>query len=138
MTPEPRFGVATLPTNEGVGGLREPALTPLLYTYHGVASLHPIGVPLTTQTTRERHALLMVGGKELDLDDPEQLEAAIDACGFRMLTWEEARRGMGFPEVYQMTTNRRLNFHGIGQAISPACIQMIIEMALRSWGMICT
>lgn len=138
LTPEPRFGVATLPAIQEMGGLREQIdkpSTPLLYTYHGAASLHPVGVPLTTQTTKERHALLVLpDGKALDLDHPPQLEEAIDACGFRMLTWEEARRGMGFPEVYQMTSNRRLNFHGIGQAISPACIQMIIEMALRSWG----
>ncbi len=120
ITPEPRHAL----------------LTPLgaaVMTYHGKAGWHPLGLPLTTQTTKERHCLILPSGTSLDLDEPEQLEQAIDACGFRMLTWQEALLGMGFPTTAKLTNNRRLNFFGLGQAVTPPVVPWMIERAIAGW-----
>lgn len=118
IMPEPRHALIT---------------PPHLLTYHGQSGWHPIGLPTTTQTTKERHALVLPDGQELDLDDPDQLEMAVDACGFRMLSWQEARIGMAFPENYQLTANKRNNFFGLGQAITPCVVPWMIERAIEAW-----
>ena len=106
---------------------------PHLLTYHGQSGWNPVGLPSTTQTTKERHALVLPNGEKLDLDDPAQLEGAIDGCGFRMLSWQEARLGMAFPESYKMTRNKRNNFFGLGQAITPCVVPWMIERAIAAW-----
>lgn len=120
ITPEPRHAVVT------------PA-QPHLLTYHGQPGWHPLGLPTTTQTTKERHALVLPNGVELDLNDPTQLEIAIDGCGFRMLSWQEARLGMAFPSDYRMTDSKRNNFFGLGQAITPCVVPWMIERAIGAW-----
>lgn len=120
ITPEPRHAVVT------------PA-QPHLLTYHGQSGWHPMGLPTTTQTTKVRHALVLPNGEELDLNDPTQLEIAIDGCGFRMLSWQEARSGMAFPSDYRMTDSKRNNFFGLGQAITPCVVPWMIERAIESW-----
>ena len=122
VTPNPRHGLVV------------PQAEPHLLTYHGCSGWHSIGLPTTTQTTKERHALVLPNGTDLDLDDPDQLEAAIDSCGFRMLSWQEARLGMAFPESYKMTRNKRNNFFGLGQAITPCVVPWMIERAIEAWG----
>ena len=51
-----------------------------------------------------------------------------------MLSWQEARLGMAFPESYKMTRNKRNNFFGLGQAITPCVVPWMIERAIEAWG----
>jgi DNA (cytosine-5)-methyltransferase 1 len=66
VTPNPRHALAV------------PQAEPHLLTYHGHSGWHPIGLPTTTQTTKERHALVLPNGTELDLvDTPTPKECGI-------------------------------------------------------------
>ena len=68
--------------------------------------------PFGTITTRDRFAV--VKGDRL-----------------RMLTVSECRRAMGFPDTYQIPSNRRLAVHLLGNAVCPPVAAAIIS-ALRA------
>lgn len=128
ITPEPRHALLKPPRGRGQEEKSH------ILTYHRVAGWHWLKLPLTTQTTKERHALVLPDGRVLDLDDPVQLEQAVDECRFRMLDWREARRSMTFPENYKLTNNKSQNFFGLGQAVTPVVIPWMIERAVAVWG----
>jgi DNA (cytosine-5)-methyltransferase 1 len=64
--------------------------------------------PLGTVTTRDRYAL-------------------VDGFRQRMLTVDEYRRAMAFPETYVLPSNKRLATHLLGNAIPPPMAASIIK-----------
>lgn len=67
--------------------------------------------PIGTITTRDRYAI-------------------VEGDMLRMLTVEEYRRGMGFPDTYVLPKNRRLATHMLGNAVCPPVAKAVIEAAL--------
>lgn len=67
--------------------------------------------PLGTITTRDRWAV-------------------IDGDRMRMVSVEECRRGMGFPDSYQLPTRQKDAMHMLGNAVVPIVARDVIN-ALR-------
>ena len=72
---------------------------------HGGRSLHR---PVGTLTTRDRWAI-------------------VDGDRMRMLTPDEVRAGMGFPQGYQLPENRRLAVHLLGNAVCPPVARDLLQ-----------
>lgn len=69
--------------------------------------------PIGTITTRDRYAM-------------------VDGDRMRMLTAEEYRRGMGFPDSYLLPESHKLATHLLGNAVCPPVAQDIIAHVARS------
>jgi DNA (cytosine-5)-methyltransferase 1 len=80
----------------------------LIAPYYGTAAARPADDPLPTVTTVDRHALLR-GGPVTDVDD----------LGFRMLTPDEYRAAMSFPDGYTLLGNKREKVRMAGNAVTP-------------------
>jgi DNA (cytosine-5)-methyltransferase 1 len=69
--------------------------------------------PLGTVTTRDRYAV-------------------VDCDAMRMLSVEEYRAAMGFPENYQLPANRRLATHLLGNAVCPPVAEQVIRALAKA------
>jgi DNA (cytosine-5)-methyltransferase 1 len=69
--------------------------------------------PIGTITTRDRYAI-------------------VEDDRLRMLTVEEYRRGMGFPDTYVLPKNRRLATHMLGNAVCPPVAAEVISACKES------
>ncbi|MBN8249753.1 MAG: DNA cytosine methyltransferase, partial [Verrucomicrobia bacterium] len=84
-----------------------------LIAYYGTASGgRPLNRPLGTVTTRDRHALV-----EGDL--------------LRMLSVEECRAAMGFPETYTLPAGKKAAMKMLGNAVVPAVARDVIRAAVE-------
>lgn len=107
-------------------------IAPFLTPYYGNSSSRGINEPIGTLTTKERHAIAMPQWKcEHDLDDPRQLEEAIDECGFRMLSIPELRSIQGFSDRIVTQGSQKEQARLIGQAVPPPSAAEIIARALQ-------
>jgi DNA (cytosine-5)-methyltransferase 1 len=78
--------------------------------------------PLPTQTTANKTALVTPAS----LTDSE-VEDILNHSGFRMLSPEELKRGMGFAPSYTILGNKREQVRQAGNAVCPPIAQMIVE-----------
>lgn len=69
--------------------------------------------PIGTITTRDRHAI-------------------IDGDRMRMLSVQECRAAMGFPDDYQLPNQHRLAVHMLGNAVCPPVARDVIEEIRRA------
>lgn len=92
---------------------------PFTVDYHGTGHAHPVGEPLPTQDSRDRHGLVQPA---IDIED----------CGFRMLETHEIGKAMAFPETYAVLGNKRQRVRQYGQAVTPPVMKMILERAVES------
>lgn len=74
---------------------------------------------IPTVTTLSRHALLT--------HDGPVHEIAVEDCGFRMLTPDEIKRGMAFPDDYILTGTRREQVKQAGNAVTPPAMKLLVE-----------
>ncbi|MBF6358245.1 DNA cytosine methyltransferase [Nocardia higoensis] len=86
----------------------------LLVPYYRTGQARPVGEPMGTLTTRDRHGLLGV--------DPERL---IEACTFRMLEPDEIRAGMAFPATFRPLGDKRTQAAGYGNAVTPPAAEVL-------------
>lgn len=95
-----------------------------LYSYYGTAIYRAVNGPLGTCTTRDRHALITIPSSE----------AALEECGYRMLTLEEYKRAMGFPLTFRFQCSRTEALRQLGLAVTPAVAAMLVQRGLASLG----
>jgi len=112
---------------EMVTPLTEPARTmttkghqSLLVPYNGHGHAKPVDVPLGTQPTKHRWALV----------DPD---AVIDECGFRMLEPYEIAAAMAFPERYiPLDLTKKDQMKLAGNAVTPPVMAWIVGRILQA------
>ena len=80
----------------------------LLVSYYGNGGARPVGDPMATLTTHDRHALVSV---------PDDLDVA--DCLFRMLTVGEIKIGMAFDRGYVLLGTNREQTRLAGNAVTP-------------------
>ena len=56
----------------------------------------------------------------------------MNQCGFRMLEPQEIKLAMGFPPDYQILGTRRQQVHQLGNAVTPAAMQLLVERCMAS------
>lgn len=93
-----------------------------LMTYCRTGSLTELDEAATTVTTVARHALVT----------SDRANVRVEDCGFRMLSVEEIRAAMAFPEDYQLLGTRRERVKLLGNAVTPPVMQMIMERVIAS------
>lgn len=77
-----------------------------LIEYYGNGGARSVDEPMSTLTTHERHALINAA-------------AAVDDCYFRMLTPDEMKRGMAFPDSFELLGTKREQARLAGNAVTP-------------------
>jgi DNA (cytosine-5)-methyltransferase 1 len=116
VTGQPRHGVV---------------LSPFLSSYYGNSIGSSLNSSVPTITTRDRHSLVLPSGECLDLDNPDDLERAIDLCGFRMFNIGEIKRVQGLPDGFVLKGNQKQKGHLAGQAVPPPSAAEIMVRALQ-------
>jgi DNA (cytosine-5)-methyltransferase 1 len=107
------------PVDEPIRTITTAGHQSLLVPYHGTGQARPATVPLGTQPTRDRWALV----------DPE---AAVDDCGFRMLEPHEIAAAMAFPVGYiPATYTKKTRVKLAGNAVTPPVMTWITGRILR-------
>lgn len=114
----------------------------MLVPYNGKGVARPISEPMGVQPTRDRWALASYPADDgLDsLTDAERAEvqAAIDAVDiddvyFRMLGWEEIKRGMAFHEDYVICgSSNRVRVQQLGNAVTPPVMELIVSALVEA------
>lgn len=89
--------------------------------YNSNGSLHPMTEPLGTLPTHDRFALVQQGST-----------LAVEDCYFRMLTPEEIKAAMAFPDDYIVTGNKREQVKQLGNACTPPVMQWLVERCIAS------
>lgn len=95
------------------------ALVQFMVSYYGQDLARHISQPMGTLTTVDRHAMV-----EAPSIDPED-------CYFRMLTPEEVKRGMAFPEEYIILGNSRDRVKQAGNAVTPPAMRWLMSRAMQ-------
>jgi DNA (cytosine-5)-methyltransferase 1 len=93
-----------------------------LMSYYGTAIYRTVNEPIGTITTRDRHAFITV----------PHPEASVDECGYRMLTFDESRRAMGYPASFRFDCSKKEALRQIGLSVTPAVAAMITQRGLAS------
>ncbi len=93
-------------------------LVQMLVSYYGQDTARPVSDPMGTLTTVDRHAMVEAPGVE-----PED-------CYFRMLTPEEVKRGMAFPDEYIVLGNNRERVRQAGNAVTPPAMRWLMKQAM--------
>jgi DNA (cytosine-5)-methyltransferase 1 len=123
----PRSLTRPLSTVVGEGNHQSLIVPPAwLMTYYNHGRLAPVEEAVPTVTTLERHALVTASTQDTDE------EVCVEACGFRMLEWEEIRAAMAFPRDYVITGNRREKVKQLGNAVTPPAMEILIRRGLAS------
>lgn len=113
-------GEMVTPTSEPARTMTTTGHQSLLMPYYGQSIPHPVSDPVGTVTTRDRHALI----------DPD---AAVDDCGFRMLTPEEVAAAMAFPDGYiPRTLPKKDRVKLAGNAVCPPVMTWIVGRVIRA------
>lgn len=94
-------------------------LVQFLMSYYGQGGERPISDPMATVTTLDRHALI-----DAPTLDPED-------CYFRMLTPEEVKKGMAFPDDYTILGNSRERVKQAGNAVTPPAMKWLMAQAME-------
>lgn len=89
--------------------------------YSGGDHSLPITSPLGTITTQDHHALIEVPKADLP---------AIADCGYRMLTPNEIKKGMAFPDEYRILGTKREVVKQCGNAVAPPAMRILFERIL--------
>lgn len=100
----------------------------LLVPYYGRSRAQRTTTPLTTVTTRDRHALV-----DMNQANSESLSDVIDACGFRMLDPAEIELAMAFPGGYipgDLTKKDRIKL--AGNAVTPPVMNWIANRVVQA------
>lgn len=85
-----------------------------LISYYGTSrGGHSLDAPIGTITTRDRYAL-------------------VDGDRLRMLSVDEARAAMSFPESYQLPVNRATAMMLLGNAVAPAVSQVLCSAIMEA------
>jgi DNA (cytosine-5)-methyltransferase 1 len=106
-------------------------LSPFLSSYYGNSVGSSLNSSVPTITTRDRHSLVLPSGEYLDLDNPDDLERAIDLCGFRMFNIGEIKRVQGLADTFVLKGNQKQKGHLAGQAVPPPSAAEIMVRALQ-------
>ena len=64
--------------------------------------------------------------------DEAALEALVNACGYRMVTWWEIRAVMGFDPGYVLRGNQREKVYQLGQAVTPPVMAWLFRRVADS------
>jgi len=64
--------------------------------------------------------------------DEAALEALVNACGYRMVTWREIRAVMGFDPGYVLHGNQREKVYQLGQAVTPPVMAWLFRRVADS------
>jgi DNA (cytosine-5)-methyltransferase 1 len=92
----------------------------MITSYYGNGGCSPTLVPLPTQSTRDRFALV-------SSDSPR-----VDACTYRMLDPDrEIKRAMAFPPGYIGIGTRGDLTRGYGNAVAPNCAAIVADRLVR-------
>jgi DNA (cytosine-5)-methyltransferase 1 len=91
-------------------------------SYYGTAVYRTVEESIGTVTTRDRHALIAV----------PHPNASVDECGYRMLTFDEARRAMGYPPSFRFDCSKTEALRQIGLSVTPAVAAMLIRRGLAA------
>jgi DNA (cytosine-5)-methyltransferase 1 len=91
-------------------------------TYNGQANPRHVAEPLTTATTKDRHALVEHPGELPEVED----------CYYRMLEPHEIQAAMAFAPDYIVTGNKREQVKQLGNAVTPPVMTMIVERLVES------
>jgi DNA (cytosine-5)-methyltransferase 1 len=102
-----------LPTRTLCAIRGEGLVVPWLCHYYGNSDTSPVGEPLDTITTVDRHALTLATLRQTCA------KLAIVDVGFRMLQNHELAAAQGFPNTYQFRGSRDQITRQIGNSVSP-------------------
>jgi hypothetical protein len=103
----------------------------------------PITWPMRTQTSTRSEALVTIPPDWLlpyrppappfhGQVDEAALAELVDACSYRMLTWQEIRTVMGFDPGYILHGNGREKVYQLGQAVTPPVMAWIVRRVVES------
>jgi DNA (cytosine-5)-methyltransferase 1 len=93
-----------------------------LMSYYGNAIYRSVDEPIGTITTRDRHALITI----------PHPDATLDECGYRMLTFEESRRAMGYPASFRFECCKTEALRQIGLSVTPSVAAMLVNRGLAA------
>jgi DNA (cytosine-5)-methyltransferase 1 len=109
----------TVATNKQFSLVKPPAF---LSSYYGTGGGNSIDNPSPTMRTTQGHALI----------EPD-FSALVEACGYRMIKADEAKRLMGFPDSYIILGNQQEQFKQAGNAVTPGTAEMIGRAVIESF-----
>lgn len=101
-------------------------ITPFITTYNKHSVYVDVNGVMPTIPTLDRHALVECDATAFDPAD------LIDSCGFRMLSPEELKLGMSFPDSYVITGNKREQVKQVGNAVCPNVAEWIVGRCAES------
>lgn len=105
------------------GGNHQSLVMPAwLMSYYNEGQLSPIGEPVPTVTTLERHALVTASSPT----------PRVEECGFRMLEPKEIQAAMAFPGDYIVTGTRREQVKQLGNAVTPPVMQLLVSRCIAA------
>lgn len=104
------------------GLVRYRHLSSFVMSYYGNAIYRTIDDPIGTVTTKDRHALITI----------PHAGATVDECGYRMLTFEESRRAMGYPASFRFECGKTEALREIGLSVTPAVAAMLVQRGLAA------
>lgn len=97
-------------------------LSSFLMSYYGTAIYRTVDDPIGTVTTRDRHALITI----------PRPDASVDECGYRMLTFDESRRAMGYPSSFRFECSKTEALRQIGLSVTPAVAALLVQRGLAA------
>lgn len=110
--------------NIEAGLTRHRHLPQFILSYYGKALTRTVDQPLGTITTKPRHALITV----------PHPEATVAECGYRMVTFAECRRAMGYPPSFRFECGDTEALRQIGLSVTPAVAAMLVRRGLAALG----
>lgn len=138
------------------GGIHHGVVVPFLTSFYGNIQQSSIDEPVPTQTSVDRHGLVMpppfILGMHKDVSYRRVSDAlqtvvgegnhhflaqpgetpAIDDCGFRMLQPHEIGAAMAFPATYTVLGTQREKVKQYGNAVTPPVMQWLVARCLES------
>jgi DNA (cytosine-5)-methyltransferase 1 len=96
-------------------------IQPFVSGYYGNGSESPVSSPSPTIRTVQGHALVT-----------PDWSALVEDCGYRMITAEEAKQLMGFPENYVLVGNQSERYKQAGNAVTPPVAEILGRAAIAS------
>lgn len=134
-------------------------LLPFMTSYYGTDTMRSSLQALGTQTSIEKHALVMPipfiassyngpsrnavrsvegalptipANREVHSFVQPSYEARVEDCGFRMLQPSEIQRAMAFPQEYTILGNKKDQVRQLGNAVTPPVMEFIFRRCLAS------
>jgi DNA (cytosine-5)-methyltransferase 1 len=102
-------------------GVQQFLALPFVAPYYSQDDAYDVSEPLGTVPTKAHHNLILP-------DDAWD----INECGYRMLTTEELKRAMGFPDPYIVLGSDELRTKQIGNAVTPPVARLLGERMFAS------